>query len=188
MADILVCDYPLPGRAASHGEFVATGLGDGRGRYRLTPAGHLFRIVPQDLKAGEPCPLTGVVRLRPKGRRGGTEHLLTFITGEVEAVQLIPVWAPVKRAKELKVLAREERALRRVIDRTTRKLIVQLRRIDPEVAILAMLVFDDPDKAGTWLSRPHQLLGRRSPLHLIATGRRQAVLKELNAILHGFPV
>lgn len=187
MADILRCDFRLPGRAPNHGEFVATGLGDGRGRYRLTPAGRLWRILPKDSQAHEPCPLTGVVRLRPKGRRASTEYLLTFISGTAQAVQAVPVMAPVRRAKALMALAREERALRRAVGRTTQKMFAQLTRIDPEIAALVMLVFDDRKKAATWLSRPHLLLGSRSPFELIAQGRRRMVLEELNTILNGFP-
>jgi len=167
---------------------VATGLGDGRGRYRVTLAGHLRRILSQDPKAHEPYPLTGVVRLRPKGRRSSDEFLLAFISGEVKTVQTLPVMAPAKRAKGLKVLAREERVLRRVIDQRTQKLFARLKKVDPEIVVLAMLVFDNRNGAATWLSRPHPLLGSRSPLNLIATGRRQAVLKVLYAILYGLPV
>lgn len=188
MADILYCSYSLPGRATGHRECVATGLGDVRGRYRLTPAGRLWRILPQDPKAHEPYPLTGVVRLRPKGRRTSIEFLLTFISGEVQAVQTLPVMVPAKHAKALKVLAREERALRRVIDQRTQKLFAQLKTVDPEIALHAILVFGNHDGAATWLSRPHPLLGSRSPFNLLATGRRQAVFKALNAILYGLPV
>jgi len=90
-------------------------------------------------------------------------------------------------AEELKVLAREEHALRQVIDRTTQKMFTHLRKIDPEIALLAILVFDDKQKAATWLTRPHLLLGMRSPLDVIAHGRRRVVLQILTTILNGFP-
>lgn len=187
MADALQCDYRLPGRSGGYGEFVATGLGDGRGRYRLTPAGRLFRIEPRDPKASAPCPLTGVVRLWPKGRVTNTAFLLTFISGVIQAVQAVPVHTRQKKAKALRVLGKKERMFQRAIGRTTRQLFTQLKRVDPEIALLATLVFDDPDKAAAWLAQPRWILGSRSPLHLIARGRRRVVLDELNAILNGFP-
>lgn len=188
MADILVCDYALPGRAGNAREFLATGLGDGRGRYRLTPAGRLLRIETQKTKGSEPYSLTGVVHLRPMWLGARTEYLLTFASGVVQATHAVPVRAPETRTKELNALGREELALRRVVGRATQKMFARLKKVDPEIVALAMLVFDDCDKAATWLSRPHPLLGSRSPLNLIATGRRQAVLKALNAILYGLPV
>jgi len=185
--DILRCDYRLPGRSKGRREFVATGLGDGLGRYRLTPAGHLLRIDPLDPTACEPCLVTGVVRLRPKGQRTDNELFLTFISGMVKVVHNATVCTREAHAEELKVLAREEHALRQVIDRTTQKMFTHLRKIDPEIALLAILVFDDKQKAATWLTRPHLLLGMRSPLDVIAHGRRRVVLQILTTILNGFP-
>jgi len=185
--DILRCDYRLPGRSKGRREFVAIGLGDGLGRYRLTSAGHLFRIDPLDPTAYEPCLVTGVVRLRSKGQRTDNELFLTFISGKVKVVHIAPVCTREVHAKELKALACEEHALRQVVDRTTQKMFTHLRKVDPEIAQLAMLVFDDKKKAATWLTRPHLLLGMRSPLDVIAHGRRRVVLQTLNAILNGFP-
>ena len=187
MADFLVCDYRLLGRSGGHKEFLATGLGDGRGRYHLTSAGRLRRILPQDPKAHEPYPLTGVVRLRPKGHRTNTAFLLTFISGVVQTAQAIPASSHKSHAIDLQALGREERALRRVVEKSTQKMFKQLKKVDPEIVALAMLAFDDRRNAITWFARPHSFLGLQSPIELITRGRRRRVLQELYALLYGFP-
>jgi len=70
-------------------------------------------------------------------------------------------------------------------ERSLLELLGHLRQIDPEVAERAVYVFEDEAGAATWLANPVMTLGRRTPLQVLAEGRREDVLTTLHQIFYG---
>ncbi|MBI5115046.1 DUF2384 domain-containing protein [Candidatus Poribacteria bacterium] len=60
-----------------------------------------------------------------------------------------------------------------------------LRDIDPEIADIALRVFNDRAKAIHWLASPVRSLGDIAPLQALAEGKREDVLRVLHQIMHG---
>lgn len=187
MADIVECHYPLAGRASKKPKVFATELSNGRERYQITRAGRLLRVLSTDSTSTQECAFTGVARLRASRRGEAADFIVTSLSGRVSAIQRVLKQVRADYVQVARDLARKVNDLRQVIAKTERDLFSLLWKTDPEVAALAMLVFDDRRKAAAWLSHPYMLLYPHPPFRLITMGKRKPVIQELYAILYGFP-
>lgn len=62
-----------------------------------------------------------------------------------------------------------------------------LKRLDPEMAKFAEDLWDDPEAMADWFTQEVESLGWQTPWHCIAEGKRDEVMKILNAIAYGLP-
>lgn len=201
MFDSIQCQYPLPDPAFQNAEFQTQDLDNVLGRYTITREGRLVRhrypIDLQDggnepsagagLSSGEEIAYHGDIHLHATG---ADDEVVTFCVrlthGRVEwirpgsgtASQALAPFSIADLAAFLDHLD-AERA------RNEAMLLGQLETLDPEIAAEVVRVFDDRDKAATWLASPIWALGGNSPLRALAAGNRQEVLEVLGRIEHG---
>lgn len=180
MVDIVECRYPLPGRSSKKETRLFTiELDNGQERYQITKTGRLLRVLSMDPTSTQEYAFTGVALLRASQRGVAADFIVTFLSGRVRAVQRVPKPVGAEHARVARGLLRKVKDLRRVIEKTEKDLFALIWKMDPEVAALTMLVFDDRRKAAAWLAPPHLLLGPHSPFHLITMDQRKPVIQEL---------
>jgi hypothetical protein len=82
-------------------------------------------------------------------------------------------------------LSHQAEQARRVYERELVEIFHKLEKEDPEVATTALQVWEDVNKAATYLASPIQALAGKSPLEAVENGDRQAVIDLLFRIEYG---